>query len=95
MAVIKAENLTKDYGDRRGVFDVSFEVNEGEVFGFLGPNGAGKTTTIRHLLGFIKPDSGKTYINGMETWGNSHITNRGVGYIPGEINFPEKSGAWI
>ena len=89
MAVIKVENLTKDYGDRRGNFNVSFEVNQGEVFGFVGPNGSGKTTTIRHILGFIKPDSGATYVNGTNTWGNSHITNRDIGYIPGEINFPE------
>ncbi|MCL2062530.1 MAG: ATP-binding cassette domain-containing protein [Firmicutes bacterium] len=90
MSVIQVENLTKDYGDRRGVFGVSFEINQGEVFGFLGPNGAGKTTTIRHILGFIKPDSGKTYVNGIETWGNAHNTNRDIGYIPGEIAFPEK-----
>jgi ABC-2 type transport system ATP-binding protein len=88
--IIKVENLTKDYGDKRGVFNISFEIPQGEVFGFLGPNGAGKTTTIRHLLGFIKPDSGKTYINGIEVWNNAHITNRDIGYIPGEINFPDK-----
>jgi len=90
MAVIKVENLTKDYGNKRGNFNVSFEVEKGEVFGYLGPNGAGKTTTIRQLLGFIKPDSGKITINGIETWGHSHITNRDIGYIPGEISFPEK-----
>lgn len=90
MAVIKVENLTKDYGNKRGVFNVSFEVNKGEVFGYLGPNGAGKTTTIRQLLGFIKPDSGKISVNGIDTWGNSQITNRDIGYIPGEISFPDK-----
>ena len=88
--IVKVQNLTKDYGDRRGVFDVSFEIEPGEVFGFLGPNGAGKTTTIRHLLGFIKPDSGKTFINGTEVWGNAYNTNRDIGYIPGEISFPDK-----
>ena len=91
MAVIKVQNITKDYGDRRGVFDVSFEINQGEVFGFLGPNGAGKTTTIRQLLGFIKPDSGTAYINGMQVWEDYYKTNANVGYIPGEINFPEKT----
>lgn len=55
MAVIEIDHLTKDYGHHRGIFDVSFSVNKGEVFGFLGPNGAGKTTTIRHIMGFSKP----------------------------------------
>lgn len=61
MSIIKIDKLTKDYGNKRGNFNVSFEINEGEVFGFIGPNGAGKTTTIRHILGFIKPDSGAAY----------------------------------
>ena len=90
MAVIKIDNLTKDYGNRRGCFDVSFEIEQGEVFGFLGPNGAGKTTTIRHLLGFLKPDSGVSYIDGKASWKNAHKINANVGYLPGEINFPEK-----
>ena len=58
MSVIKIESLVRDYGDGKGVFHVSFHVNQGEAFGFLGPNGAGKTTTIRHLMGFLKPKSG-------------------------------------
>ena len=62
MSIINVEHLTKDYGFGRGVFDVSFEVNKGEVFGFLGPNGAGKSTTIRHIMGFSKPDSGQTTV---------------------------------
>ena len=57
--VIEVENLTQDYGHNRGVFDVSFNIKKGEVFGFLGPNGAGKSTTIRHLMGFSKPQSGE------------------------------------
>ena len=62
MSEIVVKNLTKDYGSGRGVFDVSFAVEKGEVFGFLGPNGAGKSTTIRHLMGFSKPQSGETKI---------------------------------
>ena len=88
MGTILVENLTKDYGNGRGVFDVTFEVNAGEVFGFLGPNGAGKTTTIRQILGFNKPQQGKVQVNGIDVWGNSHITNKDIGYIAGEIAFP-------
>lgn len=62
MSIIEVKNLTKDYGSGRGVFDVSIDVEKGEVFGFLGPNGVGKSTTIRHLMGFSKPDSGSTKI---------------------------------
>lgn len=58
MQTIEVENLTKDYGFGRGVFDVSISVKPNEVFGFLGPNGAGKSTTIRYLMGFGKPDGG-------------------------------------
>ena len=50
MQIIEIERLSRDYGEGRGIFDISFSIAEGEVFGFLGPNGAGKTTTIRHLL---------------------------------------------
>lgn len=89
MAVIEVKGLTKDYGQGRGVFDASFSVNQGEVFGFLGPNGAGKTTTIRHLLGFLKPDKGDAFINGLPSWNSAHLINANVGYLPGEINFPE------
>lgn len=54
MSMIEIDHLTRDYGNDKGVFNVSFQVDEGEAFGFLGPNGAGKTTTIRHLMGFLK-----------------------------------------
>ncbi len=88
MSVIQVDRLTKDYGYGRGVFDVSLNVDEGEVFGFLGPNGAGKSTTIRHLMGFSHPDKGSTKIFGKETFGHYYeILNR-VGYIPGEIALP-------
>lgn len=88
MKEIEVENLTQDYGHNRGVFDVSFTVNRGEVFGFLGPNGAGKSTTIRHLMGFSRPQSGHTRILGKETF--SHYTEfmGKVGYLPGEIALP-------
>ncbi|MGH9369585.1 MAG: ABC transporter ATP-binding protein [Thermoanaerobaculia bacterium] len=65
-AVLSAEHLTKRFGDRVAVSDVSFELSEGEVFGFLGPNGAGKTTTIRMLVGLARPDRGRVRIRGFD-----------------------------
>ena len=89
MSVIEVNHLTKDYGSGRGVFDVSFQINQGEVFGFLGPNGAGKSTTIRHLMGFSHPDSGNTKILDKDSFTEySQILNN-VGYIPGEIALPQ------
>ena len=94
MSVIEVENLTKDYGSGRGVFDVSFKVEKGEVFGFLGPNGAGKSTTIRHLMGFSKPQSGQTKIFGKPTFENYDKILNKVGYIPGEIALPAGLTGW-
>lgn len=87
MSVISVENLTRDYGSGKGVFDVSFSIEKGEVFGFLGPNGAGKTTTIRHLMGFLKSESGKCIINGLDCWRDSAEIQTQLGYVPGEISF--------
>ncbi|NLL55723.1 MAG: ATP-binding cassette domain-containing protein [Clostridiales bacterium] len=89
MSVIKVQHLVKDYGLGRGVFDISFEVPKGKIFGFVGTNGAGKTTTIRNIMGFIKPDSGNTYINGLDSWLKSSQIKNYVGYVPGEIAFPD------
>lgn len=89
MIKIEVEHFTKDYGFGRGVFDISFQIHEGEVYGFLGPNGAGKSTTIRHLLGFSKPDKGHTRILGMETFTNYDKFMDKIGYLPGEIALPE------
>lgn len=88
MEIIKVKNVTKDYGYGRGIFDVSFEVKKGEVFGFLGPNGAGKTTTIRHLMGFIRAQEGSLAVGGKDCWKSSSIIKRDVGYLPGELAFP-------
>ena len=89
MSVLKIENLTKDYGHNRGLFDVTFNVEKGEVFGFLGPNGAGKTTTIRHIMGFSRPQRGETYVAGMNSWRESATIQKDLGYLPGEIALPE------
>lgn len=89
MTIIRVENLTKDYGFGRGVFNINMAIPKGEVYGFLGPNGAGKTTTIRHLMGFSKPDSGRTQIFGLDTFDHYDEILKRVGYIPGEIALPD------
>ncbi len=90
MSIIKINNITKDYGNGNGIFNVSLEIKKGEVFGFLGPNGAGKTTTIRHLMGFIKADIGNCVINDLDSFKKSAILQKEIGYISGEINFFEQ-----
>lgn len=87
MSVINVQNLTRNYGSGKGIFDVSIQVKKGEVFGFLGPNGAGKTTTIRHLMGFIKPKAGSCQIDGLDCWKDRDKIQKRLGYIPGEISF--------
>ncbi len=87
--MIEIKNIIKDYGDGKGVFDVSLNVAQGEVIGLVGTNGAGKTTLIRHLMGFLKSDKGRVKINNMDCWSNSSEVKKLVGYIPGEIAFPD------
>jgi ABC-2 type transport system ATP-binding protein len=84
-AVIRTEALTKSYGERRGVFDLDLEVQQGEIFGFLGPNGAGKTTTIRLLLDLIRPDAGRAEVLGLDSHRDAVAIHRQVGYLPGEL----------
>jgi len=83
-AIIEVEGLTKSYGSKRGITNVSFRVEEGEVFGFLGPNGAGKTTTIRLLMALLRADAGTARIAGLDCWQHSVEIKRLVGYLPGE-----------
>ena len=90
MSVIKVDNITKDYGSGRGVFDLSFEVNKGEIFGMLGPNGAGKTTTIRQLMGFINSDKGNAQILDMNCFDKRENIQSQLGYLPGEIAFMDE-----
>lgn len=87
--LIEIKDLTKDYGSGRGVFHENLTINKGETIGFVGTNGSGKTTTIRSILGFIKPTSGACYVNGMESWSNQAEIAQLVGYVPGEISFPD------
>ena len=83
-AIIEVEKLNKSYAGKRGIVDVSFDVGEGEVFGFLGPNGAGKTTTIRILMALLRADSGSARIGGLDCWDRSIDVKKVVGYVPGE-----------
>ena len=95
-AVVEVEGLTKSYGRARGIVDASFEVEEGEVFGFLGPNGAGKTTTIRLLMALLRADAGVARIAGLDCWRDSLAIKRLVGYAPGEPSLdPELTGGQI
>lgn len=87
--VIKATNLTKDYGLGRGIFNMNFEIKKGEMIGFVGSNGAGKTTTIRHIMGFLKPTSGSMTVNGLEAHEHEAEIAKLIGYVPGEIAFPD------
>lgn len=87
--VIELQNVTKDYGNGKGVFDVSFSVKEGEVFGYLGPNGAGKTTTIRQLMGFIRSQSGECQIFRKDCFREAEKIQKEIGYLAGELAFME------
>lgn len=89
MEKIVVNNLTKNYGHGRGIYDVTFSVKQGEVFGFLGPNGAGKSTTMRHLMGFSKPQKGESSIGQMDCWKKHGKLMEQVGYLPGEVALPE------
>lgn len=89
MNIIHINNLTKDYGDGKGIFDVSIKIKKGEVYGYLGPNGAGKSTTMRHLMGFCKPQRGSASIYDMNCWDEQKIIQKKLGYLPGEISFPD------
>jgi ABC-2 type transport system ATP-binding protein len=84
--VLSAEHLTKRFGQREAVSDVSFDVHAGEVFGFLGPNGAGKTTTIRMLVGLARPDRGRVRIRGLDL---AHDFRRAMGHVGCIVEAPD------
>lgn len=88
--MISVDKATMTYKSGKGIFDVSFQVKEGEVFGYLGPNGAGKTTTIRLLMGFTNPDSGGCTIRGLDCRRAAPEIQKFVGYLPGEMAFFEE-----
>ena len=85
--MIEVKELTQTYRSGKGVFDLSFSIEKGEVFGYLGPNGAGKTTTIRNLLGFMNADKGTATIDGLDCRRDAAKLQSRIGYLPGEIAF--------
>ncbi|WP_270180949.1 ABC transporter ATP-binding protein [Alkalihalobacillus sp. CinArs1] len=85
--MITIKNLTRQFSNGKGIFDVSFDVKKGEVFGFLGPNGSGKSTTIRHLMGYMKPQKGSATVFEYDAWSEQAKAREHVGYLPGEIAF--------
>lgn len=89
MNIIELNRLTKDYGEGRGVFDLNLKIEKGEMVGFVGTNGSGKTTTIRNIMGFIKPTSGSVKVNGLSSWEHASEIAKEIGYVPGEIAFPD------
>jgi ABC-2 type transport system ATP-binding protein len=90
MNVIEIKNLTKYYGKARGIENVSFNVEEGEIFGFIGPNGAGKSTTIRTLLSLIYPTSGSATIFGKDCIKEGPEIKKEIGYLPSEVFYYDK-----
>ncbi|HHH83376.1 MAG TPA: ABC transporter ATP-binding protein [Chloroflexi bacterium] len=90
MSVLEANHLTKYYGKARGIIDVSFQVEEGEIFGFIGPNGAGKSTTIRLFLSLIYPTSGSATIWGKDAIKYGPELRQDIGYLPSEVFYYER-----
>lgn len=80
--MIEVKNLSKHYGAKKAVDDISFTVKDGEIVGFLGPNGAGKTTTMNIITGYISPTSGEVIIDGKNTMENSREARKNIGYLP-------------
>jgi ABC-2 type transport system ATP-binding protein len=89
MSIIEVSNLTKYYGKARGIVDVTFGVEECEIFGFIGPNGAGKSTTIRLLLSLIHPSSGSAKVFGKDVVAHGPEIRRDIGYLPSEVYYYE------
>jgi ABC-2 type transport system ATP-binding protein len=88
--VIEAEGLTKYYGKTRGIEDLSFRLEPGEVLGFLGPNGAGKSTTIRTMLDLIRPTRGRIRVFGLDPRVDGAAVHARIGYVPGEFGLYER-----
>jgi ABC-2 type transport system ATP-binding protein len=87
MAIVETHNLTKSYGSQVAVNDLTFTIEEGEIFGFLGPNGSGKTTTLLMLLGLTEPTKGWARVSDFDPTREALRVKRIVGYIPENIGF--------
>ncbi len=87
--IIETTSLTKRYGPQTAVDSLTFQVKEGEIFGFLGPNGAGKTTTLLMLMGLSRPSDGGVQICGLNPERNAREVKRIVGYLPENVGFYE------
>ena len=85
MPVLSIRELQKSFGSIIAVDGVSFDVNEGELYGLLGPNGAGKTTTISMMSGLIRPDAGQVTVLGKDFWANPIVAQKQMGVVPQEI----------
>ena len=90
MSIIKTEDLTKYYGNAKGIERVNLSIEAQEIFGFIGPNGAGKSTTIRLLMGLIFPTSGSMRIFGKDPLIHGPEIRKSVGYLPSEVFYYEK-----
>ncbi len=93
--MIKTENLTRDYGNGRGINDLNLTLPSGKIMGYIGPNGSGKTTTIKLLCGLIKPTRGRAFLNGIEVVpGNLAKIKRLVGYLPDIFGVYDQMSVW-
>jgi ABC-2 type transport system ATP-binding protein len=88
--LVETRHLVKRYGDKVAVNDISFDVYQGEVFGFLGPNGAGKTTTIKVIVGLLQPTSGTVKVAGYDVQTQSMLAKASSGYVPDTPNLYAK-----
>lgn len=92
--MIQARNLTKYYGTKAAVRDVSFDVDKGEILGFLGPNGAGKTTTMRILTAYVPPSEGVVKVGGFDVFADSLEVRKQVGYLPESVPLYTDMTVW-
>ena len=94
-SLIEINDLTKDYKNNRGLFSVSINLKKGEFCGLIGENGAGKSTLMRLIMGFIKPDSGRILIAGLDPFKSQEEVKQYLSYVPGEINFPDVKTGYL